>query len=147
MTFAFTMHADLESLFNVASSRLTFKLLNDRDLVGNSDIKMRWYAPDSALGRFWRKIFAMSAGRTVALTRFAWSRSEVGAAQDLRTPSLYFRDEARLTFGGGPTFLETNLIPGQPQTLNTVIDEGAGQQFNAVISYTLTHTLRGYPFL
>ena len=45
-TFAFSLQANLDPLYDVAISPLLFTLLTDCDWFGDSEIKFHWYSPD-----------------------------------------------------------------------------------------------------
>lgn len=134
-TFSFPMQVDLDPLYDVSISPLTFKLLSGCDELSYSDIWLYWYSPDHSR----REVkFDLRAGQTRTFPQFAWARAEVSASHNLHRPSIAWTEEDLIAFR------LANLVPGKTEQVTYVQDI---HDCNAAISYAFTYTLRWYPDL
>ena len=167
-------HADLAPLYDIAISPLTFTLLHDCDLVGDSEIRVVWIPPEVSDGTRREKSINMSPGRTVTIQEFAWARTEVDAAAHLHMLSLGFAERdphvdiiPPYDIPGlwVPRISTVNLVPGKtqdfsigmfsnqytPYTPDMLVGppevRAGSTKCDAKLEYRITYTLRTYPTL
>lgn len=138
----------LDPLYDVSISGLDFKLIDDCDLFGLSEVNLRLMPPDGVL----REVeFLTDADKpSVNFGQFAWSRTEVSASENWRRPSVdfYEHDPGFLVeFRPGwlpPPFV--NLVPGKTEMIVHKLTDVFGD-CEAFAQYKIKYTLRYYPFL
>ncbi|MGC3974853.1 MAG: hypothetical protein QM771_10780 [Nitrospira sp.] len=101
-SYSMTWQADLDPLYDITVSPLTFTLVSDCDTVpligtplGNSEIRFYWAQPDVRDG--WNKLsFNAVRGRPVSINQFAWSRAELSASAaaslNLHLPAIRWKE-------------------------------------------------------
>ena len=145
----------LDPLYDVTTSWFQFTLLDTCNLVGDTEVDFYWYSPDK---QEHKSTFHTAGGRETRITQFAWTRTEVSASANLGDPNhFYFRTVNTLDLGGGgpfghgfsavPTPTFSNLVPGKTQTFKGGITAANENNCPAYFQYTVTYTLRWYPFL
>ena len=118
--FVMNWQVELDPLFNVEISSLRFKLLDDCDWVGKSEVAVAWDFPSRTTGK---TNFSVQAGRLITIPNFAWSGTGISARDMLLRPVVRFgeHDPTCLTplcfvgdTGAGQTVSSPiPLIPGQ----------------------------------
>jgi len=143
--FVMNWQIDLDPLFNVEIGSLRFKLLEDCDWVGKSEVAVNWDFPTKTNGK---TSFSARAGQLITIPNFAWSGTGIGARDMLVKPVLRFgeHDPTCLTplcfvgdTGAGQTVSPLiPLIPGQTgvvtETLKAMM-EGCRAEFSYPILY------------
>jgi hypothetical protein len=151
-TFAFSMHVNLDPLYDVTISPLKFDLISNCDTAGDSEVGLNWCSPHELAPQ--RYNFSTRAGRRNTIGQFAWSRAEVSASNNLRRERVAnFADIDHPLVGGAHGFESagscgglTNLVPGKTQTVKGN-RKAANGSCEAYFEYTITYTLRWYPHL
>ena len=165
---------DLDPLYAINISPLTFTLLTDCDPAGGSEILVIWYTPDAARYLYNAKSISMSPGRTVVIQEFAWHRTEVDAAAHLHMLSLGFEEHdpnidiiPPYSVPGQwyPLMSTVNLVPGKtqyfasemfshqytPYTPDRLVGPPEARAGYATcmakLEYRITYALRTYPNL
>jgi len=155
VTFSFSWQVDLDPLYDVAISPLHFSLSDNCDIAGNSEIRFVWWAPDDPSQTPHTFNFSTQVSRSTVINQFAWARQEVSALNNLRQLYFYFweKDTIHPTFGfrapGGGAVVN-NLVPGKTKVVEgNLTDEASSnkQDCRAYFEYTITYTLRLYPYL
>lgn len=139
----------LDPLYDVTISPLQFSLIENCDVVGRSEIIFLWYTPDAATHSDLKEArFQTTANqRLITLPQFAWARPEVSASSKLHALWLGFNESDPGGFNPGiPPPPSANLVPGKTQRVIKTEREMLGD-CRAHIEYTITYTLRWYPFL
>ncbi len=118
--FVMNWQVELDPLFNVEISSMRFKLLEDCDWVGRSEVGVSWDFPGKTEGS---KSFSARAGNLITIPDFAWSGTGISARDMLLRPVVRFgeHDPTCLTplcfvgdTGAGQTVSSPiPLIPGQ----------------------------------
>lgn len=85
--FVMNWQVDLDPLFNVVINSLRFKLLDDCDWVGKSEVAVAWDFPTRTTGK---TSFSARAGRLITIPNFAWSGTGIGARDMLLRPIVRF---------------------------------------------------------
>jgi hypothetical protein len=158
--FSFSRLVDLDPLYDVAISPLTFTLLENCDLIGDSEIHFFWWPPEECppsipCGYDQTKLvyFATQTHKNNTINQFAWARSEVSASANLQTPDMFFyEDDPGIHFEPPVSnFTRRNLVPGKTKPFGSILYEGNGPSriggCMGSIYYTITYTLRWYPNL
>ena len=137
----------LDPLFAVSVSPLEFRLLDDCDRLGKSDIKLVLLKPDTS-----RTVesFKMGKGGYRLTQQFYWYRPEASASEGLTLPDVVFGDNDFFTkFNTNYTPPQQALLTGAgaSQPVQRIIKASAGGNCRAQINYTLTYALRQYTHL
>lgn len=144
VNFPITWEFDLDPLFDVSITPLRFKLNNDCDRIGNSEIRFGWRNPAGQEGK---KNFSMSKGQTVTINEFAWSRQEVSASANLFWPDWHFYESDPVETGaflegfGTPTI---KLLPGSSGYVGRTIKSWHGQSCYADTAFNINISVRQY---
>ena len=167
-SYSMTWQADLDPLYDVTISPLVFTLQTSCDIDGVNEIRLGWNAPDTQRQEdYQRYSFGTKKGWVQHINRFAWSKTEVSASQNLHMPSLrwdehdpYVPNPFDLSFPGRfdsqAPISKINLIPGKTQGYAPGLFPGQsfpgpeqirGNSCWARIQYTITYALRLYPNL
>ena len=160
-TFTLPWHANLDLLYDITISPLNFKLRDDCDKVGDSEIKFQWSSPDKVQHSFG---FRARAGWRITVGRFAWRGLEVSASQGLRYPMASFMENDSHIVNFGRAFADCIkelgcpfklsgifggeiLLPGKTHIVEGDLMEADREQCRAHYDYKITYTLRSYPYL
>jgi hypothetical protein len=167
-SYSLSWQVDLDPLYDVTISPLTFQLLSNCDFAGHSEIRFGWNAPDTArLDDYKRFSFSAFKGKRVTIQSFSWARTEVSASAHLHIPSLRWDEHdpkvpnpLDFSFPGKydsqAKISTVNLIPGKTQGYSFGLFPGQpypgpeqirGNTCIARIIYSTTYTLRLYPTL
>ncbi len=144
-------------LYDVTLSPLTFQLLDDCEIVGNSNIELNWTNPTSSA----TADFSLGQFDSVTFPQFAGTWSQVSATSKLSQPGFQFTDTGSwyshlIDWFPGTTFLPgsvsqtpVTLVPGTTSTASMVLTTNSGnpQECHAQISFHETYTLDTYPNL
>ena len=138
----------LDPLYDVTISSLQFSLIENCDVVGRSEIVFLWYTPDAVTHSDIKKaeFLTTASGKLITLPQFAWARPEVSASAKLHVLWLGFYESDpgyKPGIGQPPTM---NLVPGKTQRVVLTEKEMLGD-CRAHVEYTITYTLRWYPYL
>jgi hypothetical protein len=140
-------NVNLDPLYDVSITPLAFKLIDDCDTFGDSEVRLWWTTVD---GQYYVFPVNMHAGQSVNVsTNFAWNHAEVSASANLHMPKVGFF-ELDAFENTDPYYKEPpspiNLVPGKTQTFNTT-SKASGQDCRGSFLYTIRYTLRWYPYL
>lgn len=144
VNFQFTREIDLDPLFDVSITPLRFKLNNDCDRVGNSEIRFSWRAPDGQQGK---RNFSTGKGKTTTINDFAWARQEVSASASLFWPDWAFYESDTFESGaflegfGTPTL---KLLPGAGGYVGRTIQSWHKQSCYADTAFDIVIRVRQY---
>jgi hypothetical protein len=144
VNFPFSWEFDLDPLFDVSITPLRFKLNNDCDRIGDSEIRFSWRAPDGQQGK---RSFSTSKGKTTTINEFAWARQEVSASANLFWPDWAFYESDPIETGaflegfGTPTI---KLLPGAGGYVGRTIKSWHGQSCYADTAFDITIRVRQY---
>jgi len=156
-SFSVSWPINLEPLYDLEMSPLTFNLLSRCDTFGKSDIVFEWNSPDKKKHSIPKFGLSGLGGSTKIITEFAWSASETSNLGFVE-PTMRFYDSDP----GTDHFLPVQryvppppapgtraLLPGSTQTLpfDFILRDDSGQSCKARIKYTIKRTLRFYPIL
>lgn len=151
-THAFSLEQDLDPLYDVTISPLTFSLIDNCDVAGNSEIRFEWWAPDAPDQKRRTFSFTTRVGRSTTISQIAWARAEVSARNNLRQLSFLFweKDDVHPATGfrAPEQRSRNNLVPGKTKVVKgnlTDSDLSNKQDCRAYFEYTVTYTLRLYP--
>lgn len=145
--FTLNWQVDLDPLFNVEVSSLRFKLLNDCDWVGKSEIQLAWVRPDKSFGT-WN--FSRRKGQLVTVSDFAWSGRAISAKSGLVQPYAIFKEsDPCLTmdcvFGLQRPFSPERdlppLVPGRTEAVTVIKTPKEGGSCRAEITYPIVYAL------
>jgi hypothetical protein len=162
-SFSIAWQVDLDPLYDVDIPPLRFYLDHNCDIVGESEIDLRWYSPD---GQLHYSSFSISGYSTKHIIPFAWSQREVSTQRNFHEPIMWFY-ERDFSFGGiaefnpnfSVDFSAIQLLPGKTQNFDyylnerslgptippiNFIDQGKCQ---ARVTYNITRALLRYPRL
>jgi hypothetical protein len=141
-TYTMPVQINIEPLYDVTVSPLDLRILTRCDLVGPVNVEAWWQNVEGNV-RNWREDVVVS-GR---IQQFGGAWFEVSIAEGLLVPQVAWLDD---DFGGfaAPAFPGTGepLLPGTSGIISWVQDE-AGGDCNAALTYSKTITLRTYPNL
>lgn len=160
-TFALPWQASLDPLYDVTISPLNFKLRDDCDKFGDSEIKFRWSSPDKAQHIFG---FRARAGWPIHVGGFAWRGLEVSVSQSLLYPRASFMENDSHIVNFGRAFADCIkelgcpfkisgifggeiLLPGNTHIVEGDLMEADRERCRAHYDYKITYTLRFYPYL
>jgi hypothetical protein len=167
-TYSISWQADLDPLYDVTISPLTFQLLSNCDFVSHSEIRFGWNAPDTARPEDYKRFsFSAFKGKRVMIQPFAWARPEVSASAHLHMPSLRWDEHDPSipnpldfsfpgTFDSQARISTVNLVSGKTQGYSFGLFPGQpypgpeqirGNTCIARIIYSITYTLHLYPSL
>lgn len=145
--YTFELAANLDPLFDVSISPMRFTMTSDCDRVGDSEIHLLWYPPDSPK-QFREKGFGTTKGRLVTINEFAWSRQEVSASANLVFPTQAFYEKDPNIFS--PTQYSVpqpnaKLLPGAGGYVGRHLSDSSGQgNCEADTAFDIKITLRTY---
>lgn len=149
VSFPLYWQVDLDPLYIVRISPLTFRLVDDCDRYGASDVLVGWLLPDRTTSSRSYKMRA-GANQTKSVAEFAWTRDEISAKAGMVTPYTTFleRDPGFTVdawFGLVDRFQRVNvippLIPGKSQSIKYV-KKAENQSCRAEFSYYINYGLR-----
>jgi hypothetical protein len=143
VNFTINWHLDnVQPLYDVSVSPLSFHLNNDCDWIGDSEPMVVWVDPG---GQYHENDFSLGGGGTRALTDFASTWTEVGMGQGRIRPAVTWQEddpfEGPHQFDVGPT---SPLLPGRSYSVSQVMNDAYGNDCNATLSWQVTYTLRTY---
>lgn len=144
VTFPINWQFDLEPLFDASITPLRFKLNNDCDRVGNSEIRFSWRKPDGQQGK---KNFSTGKGKTTTINEFAWAAQEVSASAKLFWPDWAFYESDTFESGaflegfGTPTL---KLLPGAGGYVGRTIQSWHKQSCYADTAFDVFIRVRQY---
>jgi len=144
--FSFRIETDLDPLYDVQISPLSFTLLNDCATFGDSDMTVMWKRPDQRSNNSWNyRNFTTSAGKQVRINEFTWLGREVSASMHYLLPFPGFYHRGPLPTPSVPERSE-NLVPGRNRRIKYVVSESGSilPGCSADLEYTITYTLRWY---
>jgi hypothetical protein len=147
-TFTWLISLFLDPLYDVTIGPVSFTLVTDCDWFGNSEIIFRWTWPDSGPYDVQHFPFSTRAGQLSTIDAFKWNRTEVSASDGLSMPWIApFKEEDPGFYypGLGPA-PQLPLVPGTTRQVVESLKEGE-DQCSASVEYTITYTLRWYPYL
>jgi hypothetical protein len=136
-SYSMSWQADLDPVYDITVSPLAFTLVSNCDptplgIGNNSEIHFRWASPETHEG--WNRFsFTTTAGRTVSIQQFAWTRTELTTAA-VASMKLHL-----------PAILWTEHDPQLGTTYND--RPSRGNTCIAKIQYGITYNLRQYPNL
>ena len=154
--FSFSLPIDIIPLYDVDIGPMRFYLDHPCDMVGQSEIDLRWFSPE---GQLHTASFSMDANPEVArhIVEFAWSRHEISAAADLHEPSVFFyENDPGFSFHPNRAPLQTNLLPGTKPNFDYFLNEGSinpqrafidHDKCQARVTYAITRNLLMFPHL
>jgi hypothetical protein len=135
----------VQPLYDVRVSNLTFHLNNDCDLFGDSEAVVQWKDP---AGHYGESDFSLGGGDTRTISSFAKTYYEVGQLNQLHTPYVQWWEDDPFSVGEVvPNITTPNLVFGPSYSVYRTFSEGTGQSCSANLSYSVTKTLRWYPYL
>jgi hypothetical protein len=144
-TYSISYSIDIEPLYDVSFSALTFDLLNDCDFVGASEPIIRWVNSD---GQDISKAVSMHGGDSVRLPAFVRIYRETGTSADLRLPGInWIEDDAVDTGFYKLPAPEGPLVPGTTRTVTINSTARNDDYCSAQLRYDVTYQLRTYPDL
>jgi hypothetical protein len=153
-SFDLTASVMLDPLYDVTISPLIFTETKDCRVsigvpVGSSDITFWWISPDRVSHQF---KFSAEKDKPASISAFAWARSEVNASANLVLPTVDFESPEVCLPGGcyhhGVSPGNQPLVPGVSRRIDESLTSYAGTgNCPALVQYTMTYTLRFYPFL
>ena len=153
-TFSLSWQVDLDPLYDVKISPLKFSLIDNCDIVGNSEIRFVWWAPDDPSEKPHTFNFTTRTGQLTTISQIAWAHAEVSAPNNLRQLYFYFweKDDVHPSFGFQAPLHATlnNLVPGKTTVIKGNLTDMANsnkQDCRAYFEYPITYTLRSYPYL
>jgi hypothetical protein len=135
----------VQPLYDVRVSALTFHLNNDCDWIGDSEPVVQW---KDAAGHYGEADFSLGGGDTRTISAFAHTYTEVGQLNQLHTPYVQWWEDDPFSVGAVvPNVTTPNLVFGPSYSVNHNVNELTGQSCSARLSYSVTKTLRWYPYL
>jgi hypothetical protein len=137
----------IEPLYDVHVSPLTFMLTDDCDLVGDSEIVLRWKSPDGGLAG---TDISMSEDQVRTASAFEQTYEEVGQSANLEEPVVeYHEDDGALggDFFGYPNRKSPLLVLGKDLVVDRFGYAVNDVQCGARIKYSITYRLREYLYL
>jgi hypothetical protein len=152
-SFTLTANVMLDPLYDVQLSPLIFTAKDCRvSIIGvpvSSDTTFWWTSPDR-VSHEWK--FSAEKDKPVSISAFAWARAEVSTSANLVLPTLDFRSPEVCLPGGcfhhGVVPGNQPLVPGVSRRIDGSLTSYAGTgNCTALVQYTMTYTLRFYPFL
>lgn len=151
--FRMNWQVDLDPLFNIEVGSLRFKLLDDCDLAGKTEVLISAFRPDKAFIKYTPKT-SPRKGQMLTLSDFAWSGRAVSAKSGLIKPDAQFSevdcvDPLGCIIGTdlgrhpGPTAFPQlpALIPGQTGVVSAIKNSVSGGTCRAEISYPIVYAL------
>lgn len=141
--FNFNWGAYLSPLYAVRVSPLEFRLLDDCDRWGKSDIDLFMLNPDKS-----RVVqsFKMRKGGYRLFNEFLWARSEIGPTDGASLPYVEFGDSdlfTKINSGYVPP-PQPALVPGKSRKVQLTIKALGGGNCRAQITYTMDYALRQF---
>jgi len=145
--YTIPLTVNLDPLFDVSITPLRFKLNNDCDFVGDSEIRFSYRRPDGQTGK---KSFSTSKGNTTTITEFAWSAQEVSTSANVFWPDWAFYEHDPVETGAfldgfGPQTLK--LLPAAGGYVGRTIKDWHGQSCYADTAFDISLNLRVYQTL
>jgi hypothetical protein len=135
----------VQPLYDVRVSNLTFHLNNDCDYFGDSEAVVQWKDP---AGHYGESNFSLGGGDTRTISSFARTYYEVGQLNQLHTPYVQWWEDDPFSVGAVvPNVTTPNLVFGPSYTVNRNFSELTGQSCSAKLTYSVSKTLRWYPYL
>lgn len=143
--FSFKIETDLDPLYDVQISPLSFTLLNDCATFGDSDITVGWKRPDQRSNNINWKEFSTRAGKQVRINEFAWVGREVSGSLHYLLPFPGFYHSGPLTYLSAPQRSEY-LVPGRTRRIKYVLSENGSilPGCSADLEYTVNYALHSY---
>lgn len=141
--FNFNWGAYLSPLYAVRVSPLEFRLLDDCDRWGKSDIDLFMLNPDKS--RVVQSL-KMRKGGYRLFNEFGWSRSEIGPTDRASLPYVEFGDSdlfTKINSGYVPP-PQPALLPGKSRAVQMTIKALGGGNCRAQVNYTMNYALRQY---
>lgn len=146
--FTMNWQVDLDPLFNVEVSSLRFKLLDDCDWVGKSEVQLAWLKPDKSFGT-WK--LSRRKGQLVTVSDFAWSGRSISAKSGLVRPYAIFKESDTCVsmvciFGTESPFRPElgdlpPLVPGRTEAVTVIKTPAEGGTCRAEITYPIVYVL------
>ena len=147
VTYNIPVDLELDPLYSVSISPLSFTDLQGCALLGNDEINFFWYPPDVSANPNLVH-FSTSTGQTTTIPDFAWSRAEVSASASLHQVSMWYHQTnifpGPFDFDPSQAPLQQNLVPGASQAYDFVLDDDVYSGCVAEIRYTTTYQLAFY---
>jgi hypothetical protein len=142
----------LDPLYDVKIDPLTFTLLNDCAVVGNTTVLFGFFHPDATqYSQIQDRLFEITGGDPKQILEFAWSGTELSASANLHQPSFGFDSygvEPAPHFLPQPADFPTiSLVPGHTRTVTGNLTSTSDNWCTAYYQYQETYTLRFYPYL
>jgi hypothetical protein len=146
LTYAVRSTVDLEPLFDIALSPITFTLINDCDRYGDSEPDIAWRHPDGKVDHY---LMSMRSGDTRTIGRFERTFSEVGQSATLGIPIfLLFEDDLGNFYNWRfVPELVTPALPGRTHTASFKLSEAGDSNCAGEVRYRITYTVRHYTSL
>ncbi len=156
--YSYNIPADvsLDPLYDVSISPLVFTLYLGCVGIGANHIALDWYPPDASVngGNYQTVKFNAVNGETFTINEFSWARQEVSASTNFQQPFVWYVEtsihcDPGCGFGPIPGGSGVPLVPSKTYSSSPglVNSSGATQDCKATLNYTVTYTLRWYPFL
>jgi hypothetical protein len=149
--FTMNWQVDLDPLFNVEVSSLRFKLLDDCDWAGKSEVQLAWVKPDKSFGT-WN--VSRRKGQLVTVSDFAWSGTAISAKSGLVQPYAIFKESdfcvtMDCVFGLERPFSPERdlppLVPGRTEAVTVIKTPKEGGSCRAEITYPIVYALYADP--
>jgi hypothetical protein len=149
--YAVRQYVDIEPLYDISVGPLSFTLIEDCDLVGDSEVNIRWFQPKPGFDTD-HAYRSLSGGETVTIPNFAKTLPEVGASKVIYVPTVAFIEEdfnATDAYAPFPDRRTTTFLPGPNNRTVTATLQGqhTDDYCAARISFQITYALRQYPNL
>lgn len=145
--FTLNWQVDLDPLFNVEVSSLRFKLLDDCDWAGKSEVQLAWVKPDKSFGT-WN--LSRRKGQLITVADFSWSGRAISAKSGLVRPYAIFKESDLCVtmdcfFGLQRPFSPERdlppLVPGLTEAVTVIKTPEGGGSCRAKITYPIVHAL------
>ncbi len=134
----------VQPLYDIRVSPLNFTLNQDCDWVGDSEPVVVWSDPKGVTGS---ASYSLDAGDRVTVNGFARTYTEVGQLAGLKLPSVDWFEDDPFSLGAVAPAPSGQLALVNSYTYNRTLDETTGQDCKATLKYSVTKTLRFYPYL
>jgi len=145
-TYAVRADVTIEPLYDVGVSALQFKLLDDCDTVGASEVNIRVrYADDQT------QVYEINTygGNTHTFTEFARAYQEIGQSSNFVKPVVDFIEQDPDPAGFQAPYPDEGppLLPGADYTFDRLVTAYNDRYCQAAIKYSVTYRLREYLYL
>ncbi len=156
-SYAMDVNLRLDPLYDVTVNPLKFTLLQDCADIGHTQIMFKWLPPNLQGIQADKELdFYSGAGKSNDIWEFSWARAEVSGSAGLHVPVVGFDSTGWTWSGFGTTTVGSwgvdsaktpNLVPGQTRTIKGKLTAVSNGSCFADFEYTITYTLRWYPYL